>query len=94
MQAGFAMLCAGSIRAKNAQNILLKNLMDACVGALCFWSFGYASAGQRGDYARRGGAAAPSRIVRSDRAEPAALDDSARRGRDVDNSVGSESTPL
>ena len=30
MQAGFAMLCAGSIRAKNAQNILLKNVMD-CV---------------------------------------------------------------
>mmetsp|Transcript_13633 Transcript_13633/g.42189 ORF Transcript_13633/g.42189 Transcript_13633/m.42189 type:complete len:475 (-) Transcript_13633:111-1535(-) len=50
MQAGFAMLCAGSIRAKNAQNILLKNLMDACVGALCFWSFGYAFAyGERAD---------------------------------------------
>jgi len=41
MQAGFAMLCAGSIRAKNAQNILLKNLMDACVGALWFWATGY-----------------------------------------------------
>ena len=26
MQCGFAMLCAGSVRAKNAQNILLKNL--------------------------------------------------------------------
>ncbi|KAH8053035.1 ammonium transmembrane transporter [Aureococcus anophagefferens] len=44
MQAGFAMLCAGSIRAKNAQNILLKNLMDACVGALWFWATGYAFA--------------------------------------------------
>mmetsp|Transcript_16509 Transcript_16509/g.49943 ORF Transcript_16509/g.49943 Transcript_16509/m.49943 type:complete len:493 (+) Transcript_16509:110-1588(+) len=41
MQAGFAMLCAGSIRAKNVQNILLKNLLDACVGALGFWSLGY-----------------------------------------------------
>ncbi|KAH8078185.1 ammonium transmembrane transporter [Aureococcus anophagefferens] len=42
--AGFAMLCAGSIRAKNAQNILLKNLMDACVGATWFWATGYAFA--------------------------------------------------
>ncbi|KAK7237872.1 ammonium transmembrane transporter [Aureococcus anophagefferens] len=41
MQAGFAMLCAGSIRAKNAQNILLKNLLDACVGAIWFWMTGY-----------------------------------------------------
>ena len=35
------MLCAGSVRAKNAKNIMLKNLLDACVGALGFWSFGY-----------------------------------------------------
>ena len=49
MQAGFAMLCAGSIRSKNAQNILLKNLLDACVGALWFWATGYAFAyGQSG----------------------------------------------
>jgi Amt family ammonium transporter len=49
MQTGFAMLCAGSIRAKNAQNILLKNLLDACVGALWFWATGYAFAyGQSG----------------------------------------------
>lgn len=41
MQAGFAMLCAGSIRAKNVQNILLKNLLDACGGALGFYSIGY-----------------------------------------------------
>ena len=44
MQAGFAMLCAGSIRAKNAQNILLKNLLDLCVGALSCWATGYAFA--------------------------------------------------
>jgi len=50
MQAGFAMLCAGSIRAKNAQNILLKNVLDTCVGALCWWSFGYGFAfGERTD---------------------------------------------
>eukprot|EP00629_Pelagomonadales_sp_RCC1024_P000514 CAMPEP_0119261258 /NCGR_PEP_ID=MMETSP1329-20130426/1383_1 /TAXON_ID=114041 /ORGANISM="Genus nov. species nov., Strain RCC1024" /LENGTH=536 /DNA_ID=CAMNT_0007260793 /DNA_START=202 /DNA_END=1812 /DNA_ORIENTATION=- len=50
MQAGFALLCAGSVRARNAQNILLKNLMDACVGALSFWAVGYAFAyGQRTD---------------------------------------------
>jgi len=41
MQCGFAMLCAGSVRAKNAKNILLKNLVDVCVGALAFWATGY-----------------------------------------------------
>ena len=44
MQAGFAKLCAGSIRAKNAQNILLKNVMDACIGAIMWWATGYAFA--------------------------------------------------
>ena len=44
MQAGFAMLCAGSIRAKNVKNIMLKNILDACGGALGFWSIGYAVA--------------------------------------------------
>ena len=55
MQAGFAMLCAGSIRAKNAQNILLKNLMDACVGALWFWATGYAFAYGSGDFGEKAG---------------------------------------
>lgn len=44
MQAGFAMLCAGSIRQKNVKNILFKNLLDACGGALGFWTVGYAVA--------------------------------------------------
>lgn len=44
MQAGFAMLCAGSIRQKNVKNIMFKNLLDACGGALGFWSIGYAFA--------------------------------------------------
>mmetsp|Transcript_44900 Transcript_44900/g.94226 ORF Transcript_44900/g.94226 Transcript_44900/m.94226 type:complete len:504 (-) Transcript_44900:199-1710(-) len=44
MQAGFAMLCAGSVRQKNVKNIMLKNILDACGGALGFWSIGYAFA--------------------------------------------------
>eukprot|EP00403_Amphidinium_massartii_P030920 CAMPEP_0178406246 /NCGR_PEP_ID=MMETSP0689_2-20121128/18814_1 /TAXON_ID=160604 /ORGANISM="Amphidinium massartii, Strain CS-259" /LENGTH=544 /DNA_ID=CAMNT_0020027283 /DNA_START=67 /DNA_END=1701 /DNA_ORIENTATION=+ len=41
MQAGFALLEAGACRAKNAQNLLLKNLSDICIGTLCWWSFGW-----------------------------------------------------
>ena len=41
MQAGFAMLEAGSVQDKNIQNILFKNLMDACIAAVCFWLLGY-----------------------------------------------------
>jgi ammonium transporter, Amt family len=41
MQTGFAMLCAGSVRAKNVKNIMLKNLLDACGGALGFYLLGY-----------------------------------------------------
>lgn len=44
MQAGFAMLTAGSVRSKNTKNVLLKNLIDACVAALAYWLFGYAFA--------------------------------------------------
>jgi Amt family ammonium transporter len=44
MQAGFAMLCAGSVRAKNVKNIMLKNLLDACGGAIGFWALGWALA--------------------------------------------------
>jgi len=38
------MLCAGSVRQKNAKNIMLKNLLDACGGAIGFWSIGFAIA--------------------------------------------------
>merc|ERR1719389_379885 len=41
MQAGFAMVEAGSCRVKNVQNILMKNLVDVCLGTLCWWSFGW-----------------------------------------------------
>jgi len=44
MQSGFAMLCAGSVRQKNVKNIMLKNLLDACGGALGFYTIGYALA--------------------------------------------------
>ncbi|KAJ8602012.1 hypothetical protein CTAYLR_002766 [Chrysophaeum taylorii] len=41
LQGGFAMLESGGCRAKNAKNILLKNLMDACVGGLVYYVFGW-----------------------------------------------------
>ena len=36
MQAGFAMVEAGFTRAKNAGNIIMKNLMDFCIGTLMY----------------------------------------------------------
>ncbi len=41
MQAGFAMVEAGFTRAKNAGNIIMKNLMDFCIGTAVFILFGY-----------------------------------------------------
>jgi ammonium transporter, Amt family len=41
MQAGFAMVEAGFTRAKNAVNILMKNLMDVSLGSLAFWALGF-----------------------------------------------------
>ena len=40
MQSGFAMMCAGSVRLKNVQNTMLKNLLDACGAALAFYFVG------------------------------------------------------
>ena len=41
MQAGFAMVEAGFTRAKNACNIMMKNLMDFSVGSIAFWAIGF-----------------------------------------------------
>ncbi len=50
MQAGFAMLEAGFVRAKNTANILMKNLLDASAGAIAFWAVGWGLAyGLSGD---------------------------------------------
>lgn len=41
MQAGFAMVETGMTRAKNAGNIMMKNLLDFCLGSLAFWAVGF-----------------------------------------------------
>lgn len=41
MQAGFAMVETGFTRAKNAGNIIMKNLMDFAIGTMVFWFVGY-----------------------------------------------------
>lgn len=41
MQAGFAMVETGFTRAKNAGNIIMKNLMDFALGSLVFWVLGF-----------------------------------------------------
>ncbi|MFM2477477.1 ammonium transporter [Celerinatantimonas sp. MCCC 1A17872] len=41
MQAGFALVEIGMCRAKNAANILMKNVMDFCIGSLAFWAIGF-----------------------------------------------------
>ena len=41
MQAGFAMVETGFTRAKNAGNIIMKNLMDFCLGTPIFWILGF-----------------------------------------------------
>lgn len=41
MQAGFAMLETGSTRSKGAANIMMKNLMDFCIGSIAFYFVGY-----------------------------------------------------
>ncbi len=42
MQAGFGMVEAGLVRAKNAANLLMKNMMDFSIASLGFFIFGYA----------------------------------------------------
>lgn len=41
MQAGFAMLETGFTRAKNAGNIVMKNIIDFCISAPVFWLIGF-----------------------------------------------------
>lgn len=41
MQAGFSLCEAGFTRAKNTGNILMKNLMDFCIGTPSFWLVGF-----------------------------------------------------
>ena len=41
MQAGFAMCEAGFTRSKNTGNILMKNLMDFCIGTPIYWLLGF-----------------------------------------------------
>ena len=40
MQPGFAMVETGFTRAKNAGNIIMKNLMDFAIGSVIFWLLG------------------------------------------------------
>jgi Amt family ammonium transporter len=41
MQAGFAFVESGFTRAKNAVNIMMKNLLDMCMGAMFYWAIGF-----------------------------------------------------
>lgn len=41
MQAGFALVETGFTRAKNAINIMMKNLMDFSMGSLAYWAIGF-----------------------------------------------------
>jgi Amt family ammonium transporter len=51
MQCGFAFLEAGSVRSKNTVNILIKNMLDAFIGAASYWAIGWGLAyGPDGNY--------------------------------------------
>jgi Amt family ammonium transporter len=41
MQAGFTLVETGFTRSKNSGNIIMKNVMDFCIGSLSFWALGY-----------------------------------------------------
>ncbi len=50
MQLGFAMLCAGSVRAKNTMNIMLTNVLDAACGGISYYLIGFAFAFGQGSH--------------------------------------------
>jgi len=50
MQLGFANLEAGSVSRRNVQNILFKNIMDACLGSIIWFCFGYGVSWGDGDF--------------------------------------------
>lgn len=50
MQLGFAMLCAGSVRAKNTMNIMLTNVLDAACGGISYYLIGFAFAFGQGPH--------------------------------------------
>ncbi|HPJ21545.1 MAG TPA: ammonium transporter, partial [Clostridia bacterium] len=41
MQAGFAMVESGFTRAKNASNIIMKNMMDVAIGSIVYFAIGF-----------------------------------------------------
>ncbi len=41
MQAGFACLETGMVRAKNSINVAIKNVVDFCIASIIFWLFGF-----------------------------------------------------
>jgi len=57
MQTGFAMLEVGSVSVKNTKNILIKNIFDASIGAVCWWVLGFplAMGGSKGKFIGSGG---------------------------------------
>ena len=60
MQAGFALCEAGLTRAKNTGNILMKNMMDFCIGTPCFWFIGFSEDSADSSESRICSSAAPT----------------------------------
>mmetsp|Transcript_28080 Transcript_28080/g.41750 ORF Transcript_28080/g.41750 Transcript_28080/m.41750 type:complete len:470 (-) Transcript_28080:339-1748(-) len=54
MQTGFGMLEVGCIQWKNVKNILIKNVFDASLGAIVWWSIGFGVAMGKDDYVSDG----------------------------------------
>lgn len=50
MQTGMALIEAGVVSKKNQVNVMMKNIVDVCVGGISFWIFGFALMYGRGAY--------------------------------------------